>query len=86
MVSHLLFSFSDCADEKDALAAENKTRNTSQDERLRSSDKRRAEKVTTVKKMQDALDILVKDTDESKKRRTVDDKKPGTQAVLDALK
>jgi hypothetical protein len=68
------------------LAAENKTRNTSQDERLKSSEKRRAEKLTTVKKMQDALDVLVKDTDESKKRRTVDEKKPGTQAVLDALK
>jgi hypothetical protein len=36
--------------------------------------------------MQDALDVLVKDTDESKKRRTADEKKPGTQAVLDALK
>jgi hypothetical protein len=74
------------ADGQDALAAENKTRNTSQDERYKSSDKRRAEKLTTVKKMQDALDVLVKDTDESKKRRAVDDKKPGTQAVLDALK
>jgi hypothetical protein len=56
------------------------------DERFKSSDKRRTEKITTVKKIQDALDVLVKDTDEAKKRRTVDEKKPGTQAVLDALK
>ena len=56
------------------------------DERFKSSDKRRTEKITTVKKMQDALDVLVKDTDEAKKRRTVDEKKPGTQAVLDTLK
>jgi hypothetical protein len=63
------------------LAAENKTRNASTDERLKSSDKRRAEKATTVKKMQDALDVLVKDTDESKKRRTADEKKPGCSQV-----
>lgn len=68
------------------MAAENKTRNNVVDERFKSSDKRRAEKITTVKKVQDALDVLVKNTDEAKKRRAAEEKKPGTQAVLDALK
>jgi hypothetical protein len=65
---------------------EGKTRNTSQDERHKTQEKRRADKTVRDKKFQDALDILVKDRDETKKRLVADEKKPGTQAVLDALK
>lgn len=64
---------------QDAMAADSKTKGTAQE-------KRRGDKAARDKKFQDALDGLVKDRDETKKRQAADDKKPGTQAVLDALK
>lgn len=68
------------------MIADGKTRNTSYDERVKIQEKRRADKTTRDKKFQDAFDALAKDRDEAKKRQVADDKKPGTQAVLDALK
>lgn len=68
------------------MIADGKTRNTGYDERIKTQEKRRVDKTTRDKKFQDALDVLVKDRDETKKRLVADEKKPGTQAVLDALK
>ena len=50
------------------------------------SDKRRVDKTGRDKKFQEALDKMVAHGDETKKLRTADDKKPGTQAILDAMK
>lgn len=71
---------------KDALANDQKTWRTSNDEKAKAQDKRRADKVTRDKKYQDALDKLVLDLEENKKKAAAEGKKPGTQAILDALK
>ena len=71
---------------QDALSADQKTWRTANDDRTKASDKRRGEKTTRDKKVQDALDKLVADRDEAKKQKAADDKKPGIQAILDALK
>ncbi|ORY26571.1 hypothetical protein BCR39DRAFT_252911 [Naematelia encephala] len=70
----------------DALANDQKTWRSTSDERVKAQDKRRADKTTRDKKFQDSLDSLVKEREDAKKRQTADDKKPGTQAILDALK
>ncbi|ORX41083.1 hypothetical protein BD324DRAFT_678476 [Kockovaella imperatae] len=70
----------------DALAADQKMWRTADEDRTKSSDKRRTEKNARDKKVQDALDRLVAGSDEAKKQKTADDKKPGIQAILDALK
>lgn len=49
-------------------------------------EKRRKDKSARDKRIQDALDKLVTERDEAKKKLTADEKKPGTQAILDALK
>ncbi|KAL7422817.1 hypothetical protein Q5752_002113 [Cryptotrichosporon argae] len=70
----------------DGLAGDQKTWRTSYDESAKTADKRRADKAARDKKWQEALDKLVGDKDEQKKLREADAKKPGTQAILDALK
>ncbi|WVF67946.1 hypothetical protein IAT40_002708 [Kwoniella sp. CBS 6097] len=70
----------------DALAAENKATKTMSDEKAKAQDKRRTDKTVRDKKITEALDKLVADREEAKKKQAVDDKKPGTQAILDALK
>lgn len=71
---------------QDALANEGKANKTANDEAKKATDKRRLDKAARDKKITDALDKLVIERDEAKKQKTVDDKKPGTQAILDALK
>jgi len=56
------------------------------DEKAKNQDKRRGDKTTRDKKVQEALEKLVTERDEAKKRQATDDKKPGNQAILDALK
>lgn len=56
------------------------------DERIKASDKRRGDKDARDKKFQEALDKLVAQMEAEKKKATADGKKPGTQAILDALK
>jgi carbamoylphosphate synthase large subunit len=63
-----------------------KAARTSTDERLKTTEKRRTEKAARDKKFQEALDKLILVGDETKKQKAADDKKPGTQAILDALK
>ena len=38
------------------------------------------------KKVQDTLDKLMTERDEAKKKQAAEERKPGTQAILDALK
>jgi hypothetical protein len=71
---------------QDAMANDQKKRITSDDERLKNQEKRRTDKTTRDKKFAEALDKLVLERDEAKKQKTADAKKPGTQAILDALK
>lgn len=71
---------------QDALAKDQKDWRTAQDGKGKDSDKRRAEKAARDKKFQELLDALAKDSAELKKRNGAEDKKPGTQAILDALK
>ncbi|WWD20657.1 hypothetical protein CI109_105133 [Kwoniella shandongensis] len=70
----------------DLLATDNKTAKTLQDESAKSQEKRRADKSVRDKKITEALDKLVAEREEAKKKQAADDKKPGTQAILDALK
>lgn len=68
------------------MANEGKASKTVNDERTKASDKRRTEKTVRDKKITEALDKLLASSDETKKAKAADDKKPGTQAILDALK
>ncbi|WVQ95510.1 hypothetical protein IAU59_002607 [Kwoniella sp. CBS 9459] len=70
----------------DTLAAENKASKTMSDENAKAQDKRRTDKTVRDKKITEALDKLVADREEAKKKQAAEDKKPGTQAILDALK
>ncbi|KAK8850475.1 hypothetical protein IAR55_004393 [Kwoniella newhampshirensis] len=70
----------------DLLANDNKTAKTLQDEGAKSQEKRRADKSVRDKKITEALEKLVADREEAKKKQSAEDKKPGTQAILDALK
>jgi hypothetical protein len=70
----------------DALANEGNANKAANDEKSKAADKRRLEKAARDKKITEALDKLVVERDEAKKQKAVDDKKPGTQAILDALK
>ncbi|RXK40622.1 hypothetical protein M231_02077 [Tremella mesenterica] len=70
----------------DSMANDNKTWRSLQDGKVKDKDKRRSDKTTRDKKLQEALDKLVVEANEMKKRNTADEKKPGTQAILDALK
>jgi hypothetical protein len=71
---------------QNSLANDQKFSRTSMDERVRNQDKRRGDKTTRDKKVQDALDKLVAERDEAKKKLASEEKKPGTQAILDAFK
>lgn len=68
------------------MATEGKASKTANDEKIKVSDKRRTEKTARDKKITEALDKLLAGSDETKKAKAADDKKPGTQAILDALK
>ncbi|OCF45693.1 hypothetical protein I317_00596 [Kwoniella heveanensis CBS 569] len=70
----------------DALAAESKAAKAMSDEQSKSQEKRRTDKTARDKKITEALDKLVADREDAKKKQAADDKKPGTQAILDALK
>ncbi len=59
---------------------------SSSDEKAKTQEKRRSDKTTRDKKIQDALDKLVIERDEAKKKQAAEEKKPGSQAILDALK
>ncbi|WRT70644.1 uncharacterized protein IL334_007642 [Kwoniella shivajii] len=70
----------------DLIATDGKVSKTMNDERSKAQDKRRTDKSVRDKKITEALDKLVADREEEKKKQVANDKKPGTQAVLDALK
>ncbi|WVR08584.1 hypothetical protein IAU60_005639 [Kwoniella sp. DSM 27419] len=70
----------------DAIAADNRAAHTVTDESKKAQDKRRADKTARDKKITDALEKLVAERDEAKKKQASEEKKPGTQAILDALK
>nr|XP_019051135.1 hypothetical protein I302_01584 [Kwoniella bestiolae CBS 10118]OCF30065.1 hypothetical protein I302_01584 [Kwoniella bestiolae CBS 10118] len=69
----------------DLIATEGKATKTANDEKAKAQDKRRTEKTARDKKITEALDKLVLDREEAKKKETANEKKPGTQAILDAL-
>lgn len=68
------------------IANENKAARTTDADRAKTTEKRRTDKAARDKKITEALDKLVLERDEAKKQKTADEKKPGPQAVLDALK
>ncbi|KAK6906657.1 hypothetical protein I203_100644 [Kwoniella mangroviensis CBS 8507] len=69
----------------DLLATDSKATKTANDEKAKSQEKRRTDKTARDKKITEALDKLVLDREEAKKKEVVNEKKPGTQAILDAL-
>lgn len=71
---------------QDSLANDSKTWKTQYDDTAKGQEKRRTDKAARDKKLQDALDKLVAAQEEAKKKQVTDEKKPGTQAILDALK
>ncbi len=68
------------------MANDQKGMRSSSDEKAKTQEKRRSDKTTRDKKIQDALDKLVIERDEAKKKQAAEEKKPGSQAILDALK
>ena len=71
---------------QDSLVNDQKTFRSASDERGKGQDKDRTETIARDKKVQDTLDKLIVEREELKKKQTADEKKPGSQAVLDALK
>nr|XP_018259656.1 uncharacterized protein I303_07724 [Kwoniella dejecticola CBS 10117]OBR81814.1 hypothetical protein I303_07724 [Kwoniella dejecticola CBS 10117] len=70
----------------DLIAADGKATKTVNDEKAKAQEKRRTDKTARDKKITEALDKIVADREEEKKKAAANDKKPGTQAILDALK
>lgn len=68
------------------MANDHKAWNTASDERIKTTEKRRADKDARDKKYTTALEKLVANLEAEQKKAAADGKKPGTQAILDALK